>query len=97
MRTAIHRAPTGKTRTSPARTVRLGLSNEIVAPPRDRRTPPSSTMRAARLRVLKKRARHSQTSTRHVSAGSLTRERLPTRRAGGASCDARGERATPAV
>ena len=76
-----HFGPCAKVRTSPQRTPRLGLSIAVRAPPRVRRTPPSSTIRAARLLVLKKRARHSQTSIRQAS--SVTRRRVRLRGAAG--------------
>ena len=69
-------------RSARRRSARCGLACRAACARRRamRRTPPSSTMRAARLRVLKNRARHSQTSTRQVSAASLKPARPPPRR-----------------
>ena len=75
---------------SPGRTARLRLVDRLRAPPRHSRTPPFSTICAARLLVLKKRARHSQTSIRQAS--SVTERRVPPRCAAGPSRGAPGAR-----
>ena len=55
-----------KVRRSPTWTERLGLSSRVWEPLWVRRTAPDSTKVAARARVLAKRARQSQTSTRQA-------------------------------
>jgi hypothetical protein len=53
---------------------REGLSTRLSAPARVNRMRPSSTKRPARERVLKNRARHSQTSARQWPASGLAHE-----------------------
>src|SRR5208283_2396310 len=71
--TARKRWPWAMVSTSPARSDRLGLSMGEREGPRERRMPPSSIVRAARVRVLKNLARQSQTSARQVSKASFKR------------------------
>src|SRR5579872_2200248 len=82
-RTAVNRPPSAKTRLSPGFTGRAGLSSRVSAPARVRRTRPSSTMRAASERVLKNRARQSQTSTRSEASAMRLLRPPPGARSGG--------------